>query len=343
VALHWLPVARADEAASPLTEAAVTPVPVKVLTLKSYTAAEAPRFSGRIEAGDSADLAFRVAGQIEALNVVMGDSVSNGDVLATLDPTDYRLALQAREAEYELARLGAERARTLFKRQLISEDQFDTARTRLATGRARLEQARQQLSYTQLVAPFEGSIAFTYAMPSEVVAAQQPILTLQDITRLDVRFNLPQHYQTLLESPTPATFELEFDLLPGEWVQASVKEVQLQPDPETNSYRVTLMAGEPGNFSPRPGMSVTVRMSHPSLMEGRWLLPREALFDRAADLAHVWRIDDTTGTLVRTAVRLDGAGMLLEGLEPGDRIVAAGVADLREGQKVRAWVREGGL
>jgi RND family efflux transporter MFP subunit len=314
-----------------------------VLSVRGYTPEESPRFAGRVEAGDSAQLAFRVAGQIRHLNVHMGEVVEQGAVLAELDPTDYLLNLEAREAEYEVARLAAERSRSLHRRQLISEDQFDTAQTRLATTRARLEQAREQLSYSKLIAPFEGNVAFTYAMPSEVVAAQQPVLTLQDTRTLDIRFNLPPRYQPLLSGDTPASFKVEFDLMPGVLHQARFQEVSLQPDRDTNSYRVTLVVDDPEDFTLRPGMSVSVRLYHVSFQAGRWALPEEALFDRSGTTAHVWRIDADEQRVHKTAITLDESGYLLEGLAPGDRIVAAGVARLSEGQVVQPWVREGGL
>jgi hypothetical protein len=67
------------------------------------------------------------------------------------------------------------------KKILVSEDVYDTTQTLMATSRARLEQARERLSHSQLRAPFNGSVAF-YALPSEVVASTQPILYLQDIS-----------------------------------------------------------------------------------------------------------------------------------------------------------------
>ena len=124
---------------------------------------------------------------------------------------------------------------------------------------------------------------------------------------------------------------------------ADYKEVHLQPDPDTNSYPMTLVLRRPDNFTPRPGMSVKIRLHHPSLFTGSWVLPREALFERAGQVAHVWRIDQSTMIIHKTRISLDHAGVVSEGLQAGDRIVAAGVDRLSEGQKVRVWVREGGL
>jgi RND family efflux transporter MFP subunit len=329
------------EARLPPAPARVSPTPVKVLT--AYTAAEVPEFPGRVEAGESALLAFRVAGQIQAMSVRMGDTVQPGQVLAELDPTDYRLRLEARQAEFDLAQLGAERASTLYAKKLISEDQFDTAQTLLATSRARLEQAKEQLSFCQLKAPFVGNIAFTYAMPSEIVGPQQAVINLQDTSSLEIHFNLPPRYQPLLNANDRATFGVSSELLPGVQLQARYKEAGMRPDPDTNSYPVTLTVAPDGGQALWPGMPARVQLQHPTLFTGKWMPPAEALFERSGDSAHVWRIDDDTMTIKRVAVQLNASGVLLGGLQPGDRIVAAGVDRLREGQKVRAWVREGGL
>ena len=117
----------------------------------------------------------------------------------------------------------------------------------------------------------------------------------------------------------------------------------MQPDPDTNSYPVTLLVTSPADFSAMPGMPASVRLHHPSLSDTRWAPPAEALFDRSGEVAHVWRIDTSNMTIQKVAVELDAGGVLLAGLSPGDQIVAAGVDRLQEGQRVRPWVREGGL
>lgn len=314
---------------------------VKVIT--AFKASEAPSFPGRVEAGDSALLAFRVAGELRELKVRMGDRVREGQVLAKLDPTDYQLNLDARQAEFDLARLEADRASTLYAQQLISEDQHDTAQTRLATSGAKLELAREELSFCQLTAPFAGAIAFTYAMPSEIVGPQQPVLNLQDISTLEIRFNLPPRYQPLLQGGERAVFSASFELMPDVLLEARLKEMGMQPDPDTNSYPVTLLVDSPADFSARPGMPVSVGLHHSGLSQGRWQVPPEALFNRSASTASVWRIAPSTMTVHSTPIELDSGGTLLSGLSPGDQIVAAGVNRLREGQRVRPWVREGGL
>jgi RND family efflux transporter MFP subunit len=317
------------------------PVPIKVIT--AYIDTEVPEFPGRVDAGNSALLAFRVAGQLSELKVRMGERVEMGAVLAELDPTDFQLNLDARQAEYDLARLEAERASTLYQQELISEDQYDISQTALATSRASLEQAREQLSFCKLTAPFGGAIAFTYAMPSENVTPQQAIVNLQDTSSLEIQFNLPPRFHSLLKGDDRANFSVMFELMPGIYLDARYKEENMQPDPDTNSYPVTLQVAAPDDFSARPGMPVSVRLHHHSLAQDRWIPPVEAMFGREGNSAQVWRIDPTTMTVHQAELVLDADGVLLSGLQPGDQIVAAGVDRLEEGQRVRPWLREGGL
>lgn len=319
------------------------PTPVKVLVYKPASADEVPTFPGKVAAGDSALLSFRVAGQISGFKVQMGDRVAPGVLLAELDTTDYKLQLDARWAEFELAQLEAERTQALHAQQLISEDAHDRAKAGLATSQAKLEQARKLLSFCKLTAPFAGVIAFTYAMPHEVVGPQQPILNLQDLSTLEIRFNLPPRFWSLLHGEEKASFSVTFDLMPGVVQEAQYKESDMQPDPDTNSYPVILAVDSPDGLSARPGMPVTIRLHHPDLSSSGWMLPNEALLERSQGDGSVWRIDPVSMTVHKIAVTLAADGTLLSGLERGDQIVAAGVDRLREGQQVQHWVREGGL
>ena len=157
------------------------------------------------------------------------------------------------------------------------------------------------------------------------------------------RFNLPPRYQPLLREEGQATFMVSHELLPEARMQGVFKEVGMRPDPDTNSYPVTLTVDSPRDFTVAPGMPVQVQLWHPQLSAGNWRPPAEALFQRADGMAHVWRIDESSMRIDKVQVQLDATGALLGGLSPGDRIVAAGVDRLSQGQQVRVWVREGGL
>ncbi|MBY5920135.1 efflux RND transporter periplasmic adaptor subunit [Ferrimonas balearica] len=316
--------------------------PVKILQVPQNHNALSHRFSAQIEAGDRAQLAFRVPGQINAINVRMGEPVTQGAILATLDPTDYLIAVEARQAEYQLARVRLARTEQLFAQQLTSEDQRDRAQTELTVAQARLDQAKTDLAYTQLVAPFDGAVSLTHKRAHEVAGANEPVLNLQGDQALDIAFNLPGQYARLLSDAQPVQFSVRFAHHPGLQLPARYKESDAQPDRDTNSFRVILSVERPDNINLLPGMAAEVEASLPTDDRPLWFLPSEAIVARDGQRVTVWQVDEDD-RLVPLDLILNSQGAVVSGADAGTRLVAAGAQELKAGQKVRHWVREGGL
>ncbi|MBY6185777.1 efflux RND transporter periplasmic adaptor subunit [Marinobacter hydrocarbonoclasticus] len=316
--------------------------PVKVVEVPRTHSALSRPFSAQIEASDRAQLAFRVSGQIDQFHVRMGQTVKQGQVLATLDPNDYLIAVEARQAEYELAKVRLERTERLFKQRLTSEDERDRAQTELTVAQARLDQAKTDLSYTQLVAPFDGAVSLTHKRAFEIAGANEPVLNLQGDRVLDLAFNLPSQYADMLSPDANVQFSVQFADLPGLQLSARFKESDASPDRDTNSFRVILSIERPDTLNLLPGMAAEVTASVPTLSNDAWFLPQEAIVARDGQRVTVWQLDDN-GRLAPLDLILDDRGAVLSGAQPGARLVAAGATELKAGQKVRHWVREGGL
>lgn len=90
--------------------------PVKLLAVDDLSVAESDAFLARIDATYRAQLSFQVGGEIKQLLVKMGEEVSQGDVLVTLDPKDLQLALNAAQAQYSLAKTEWQRAKQLYEK-----------------------------------------------------------------------------------------------------------------------------------------------------------------------------------------------------------------------------------
>lgn len=316
--------------------------PVKILEVPQAQGTLSHRFSAQIEASNRAQLAFRVGGQIDQIDVRMGETVKQGQVLATLDPTDYLIAVEARQAEFELANVRLQRTERLFAEQLTSEDQRDRAQTELTVAQARLEQAKTDLAYTHLVAPFDGAVSLTHKRAFEVVGANEPVLNLQGDRVLDIAFNLPSQYARLLSQADQAQFSARFADRPGLQLSARFKESDAQPDRDTNSFRVILSVDRPEAENLLPGMAAEVTISLPQDGDNAWFLPAEAIVARDGQRVTVWQVDEGD-RLIPLDLILDNRGAVLSGAEPGTRLVAAGADELEAGQRVRHWVREGGL
>ena len=165
---------------------------VKTITLSSEDRGGFREFPAVVEASEDATLAFRVSGELNSLNVTAGQHVEAGDILATLDPTDYQIAVDQAKANYDLAKVQFDRAKTLLDKQLASKAGFDEAQAQLKVAEAALKSAKTNLAYTELHAPFAGQVAQRYVENYESITAQQPVFSLQKNTVVDVAIQIPE-------------------------------------------------------------------------------------------------------------------------------------------------------
>lgn len=316
------------------------------------------QFPGQLAASDEVELSFRLAGHLKSLAVKQGQRVEAGQPIAELDDSDLRLRLRDRQATYDLALAQYQRIATLSERQLVARAQLDQQKAQLDSAEAALKLARQELGYARLEAPFGGVIAQLPAQNHQMLQPKQPVAILQSADTLDVQFQLPE---SLLERVDGASLRSDYRPLvrlarvPGREFAAHYKEHSTRPDPATLSYTVTLTIERPADVTLLPGMSATVEVDFSRLGRAAPAIirvPVEAVFsadNTEPGRSQVWVVkgDGDALHVERREVRLGQPGrdgiQVLSGLQPGERIVAAGTVELREGQPVRAWQRERGL
>jgi RND family efflux transporter MFP subunit len=318
--------------------------PVKLLALKDLSVEDSDAFLARIDATHRAQLSFQVGGAVEQLLVRMGHEVKTGDVLATLDPKDLQLALDSSQAQYALAKTQWQRAKSLYSKKLISTDEYDRQETQYKAALASFEQAKTDLSYTKIQAPFDGVVSYTYVKAFQVVGEKQEILNLIDNTTLDVSFTLPVTYveSVSLASLQNADMWVTMDSEPGERLPGKFKEISTQPNPDTNSYEAIVTITRPSDRNLLTGMTGQVHIAKQNLSNGM-TLPESAWVDKDMHQGAVWVMDGTTQQVRKVTLALNESGSVEAGLDTEDYVVIAGVERLVEGQVVKAWVREGGI
>ena len=333
---------------------AEAPAPRPVLSV--VVAAETARvvgFTGTVEARYRSDLGFRVLGRVTSRQANVADIVKRGQILATLDPVAYQLGLRSAQAELASATAQLENAattearqRTLLLQNVTTEAQFDAARQAresaeagVARARANLDKATEQLGYTELRADFDGVVTAVEAQLGQVV---QPGQTVMSVARPDVReavVDLPEGVARGLKAG--ARFEISLQLDPSVRTAGSVREIAPQADPSTRTLRVRVSLDKPP-ASFRLGTTVTAAVAaepRPGIE-----LPASALLERDGRTL-VWIVDPASLTVstreVGVAERDVSTVRVAGGLQPGTRVVTAGVNSLRPGQKVR--IADGGF
>ncbi len=318
--------------------------PVKLLAVKDLSVEDSDAFLARIDATHRAQLSFQVSGEIEQLLVRMGHEVKEGEVLATLDPKDLQLALDSTQAQYALAKTKWQRAKSLYSKKLISTDAYDQQETLYKGALANLEQAKTDLSYTKIIAPFDGVVSYTYVKPFQVIGEKQEILNLIDNTSLDVSFTLPVTYaeSVSLSSLQNADMWVTMDSEPDKRIPGTFKEISTQPNSDTNSYEAIVTITRPSDRNLLTGMTGQVHIAKQNVSKAM-ALPESAWVNKDMNQGVVWVMDGTTRQVQKMTLSLNEGGGIEAGLDSEDYVVVAGVERLVEGQVVKAWVREGGI
>ncbi len=318
--------------------------PVKLLAVKDLTVDDSDAFLARIDATYRAQLSFQVGGEVEKLLVRMGQGVEKGEVLATLDPKDLQLALDAAQAQYALAKTQWERAESLYSKKLISTDSYDQKETQYKAALASFEQAKTDLSYTKIQAPFEGVVSYTYVKPYQVVGEKQEILNLIDNTTLDVSFTLPVSYaeSVSLSALQNAEMWVTMDSEPSKRIPGKFKEISTQPNIDTNSYEAIVTITRPTDRNLLTGMTGQVHIAKQN-KSNAMTLPTSAWVNKQESQGEVWVMDSSTQQVSKVTLSLNESGAIESGLDNNDYVVIAGVERLVEGQVVKAWIREEGI
>ena len=305
-------------------------------------------YSGEVRARYENDLAFRVGGKVVARYVDVGAQVTRGQALARLDPQDAQLGvdtarsqLAAAAADHDLAAAEVERYRDLYARRFVSRAVLDARETTFNTTKARLEQAKAQVStarnqsaYTALVAEANGVITSVNLEPGQVVSAGQPVMRFARPEEKEVAINVPE--SRLAELRDAAEILVRVWAAPDQRYRGRIREIAPTADPATRTFAAKITVLE-ANGTVRLGMTANVALGDGAATQVI-TLPLTAL-TQADGKPAVWVFDPLTSKVnlrpvVVGAYREDGV-VVRDGLRPGEIVVTVGVHKLLPDETVR--------
>ena len=328
--------------------------PVRVQQVFATGGARVRNFSGVAQAGVESKISFKVGGTIQRVVVEVGREVRAGQLIAVMDPEDFRL--QEQDAEASLAQAKAqerraaadyERVRGLYENRNASKQDLDAARATHesavagveSTGK-RLELATRQLGYTRLTAPVDASVASVDIEVNENVKAGQVIVMLTSGSELEVQTAIPEILIAQIREGDEVT--ITFDALPGRDIPGRVTEVGVASTGMATTFPVTVRLNT-SIPDVRSGMAADVafRFDTGSASERYIVLSVAVGEDRDGRYVYVVKpgTEAGVGIVRRTPVStgdLVGQGVeIFDGLADGDYVVTAGVSKLVDDQKVR--------
>ena len=322
---------------------------VRTAEIRYDKAKETNRYTGTVQARHEVDQAFRVGGKVMARKVDVGQTVREGDVLAVLDETDYRLAEEASRQQSIAAATQARQAESDRRRNetLIDDGAVSTSddeQTRTAAVRAKaaaeaaarqLELARNRLKYTVLRASRSGVVTAVKAESGQVVAEGQPVVSIANPGEPEIVVDVPEDHVASFKT---ARYTASLAAAPDETFDVALRELAPQAAAQTRTYRARL---KPVTARQLPlGATATLVANRNSGEQAVAKIPASAITQSKGQPA-LWVVHRTgtepVGTVELTEVAVHGYRndeVLVSGLPAGALVVTAGVQKMAPGMRV---------
>lgn len=289
-----------------------------------------------LEAEKEAVVLARVTGVVERLLAEEGDDVREGQALLVVANDEYRLRVAQAESRTANLRARYDRLEAMVAGQLVTEEEFQSARAELASAEADEGLARLNLSYTTVKAPFSGRVTARHVGVGQNLAVGTELFALADFQPLLGRVHVPAKEFARLQAEQPVELVLDSD---GTRLDGRIKLVSPVIDPASGTIKLTIEVDRyPAGT--RPGDFAQVKVVT-ERREGVVLVPREAMLtDKGESVVFV--VGDPSGgatvaerRVVEPGFTDDVRAQVVSGLSAGEQVVVRGQRSLKHGATVR--------
>ncbi len=305
---------------------------VKLATAEKVEETSMLSFPGVVQGVHDISVGFKTAGQIESIGVKQGDYVKKGQLLAQLDPSDYKLALDAYEIQYHQLNDEVSRMEQMYKAKTISANDYEKAKAGLEQLEIQVQAYKNKVEYTRLYAPVSGYIQSVNNDPSEMIDAGSPLFSLIDNSKYEVVADIPANQYVDKELFT--NFYMSSQYLGGEKLPLSL--ISISPKADGSQLYQMRFAIDSSADKITAGMNVELHIEKENTAyTGKYTITPHAVFTKN-EKTYVWIYDN--GKINSKEVRVEGidknGDFYISGVNDKVRIVSAGVHILHEGETV---------
>lgn len=347
VAFLALPACSQDKSAQEAANHNV--IAIKTGTVRHAQQREFVPVSGTVATPDApVQVAFLVPGKVVQVTPREGDYVKKGQLLAAIDPLDYRLALQAASAQAGQAKVALERSQDeynrmkfLYESRSLAENDFEKfkavflgAKQQLDLALANQGLAQKRLDDAKLHAPADGFISRRGIEPGQTASPGHPVFEIVQLDPMEITVGVPETDIHLVK--IGQTANIAIPALPGKSFEGTVRVVNVSADPQTRTYMTRIAVPNPGHFL-RVGMVAQAQIQGDKMVD-LMTLPAETILKDPQGVTIVFVYYPEKGRVYARRVEtgaVHGREIVIKsGLAGNEAVVFAGQGKLRDGAAV---------
>ncbi len=286
---------------------------------------------GNASANEAIEIHPEITARLTSINFEEGRFVNAGDPLVELENVEPLADLASARARLVDSQSQYRRSQELFKTNAVAESQLQQLEAQREADRAAVAAAEARVEDTVIKAPFSGWLGLRRVSAGSLVSPATVITTLDDTSSIKLDFDIPEIYLSRIEKGLGVTARSA--AWPDKQFVGTVTAVDSRVDPVSRSVMIrSMIPNEEGDL--RAGMFLTVTLLKENI--DALMIPEQALVpERSTQSVMVVGADNIVEQrLVKTGRRRPGEVEILEGLEPGERIIIEGTQKARDGKPV---------
>lgn len=314
----------------------VAPVNVKIETAGSAANTSNRSYVGEVEAGSSTAVSSLAPGTVTKVLVEEGQHVSEGQVVAIIDPTQARNTLESARAVLRQADDAYKRMKVLHDKKAVSEMDFVSVESKLQQAKSAVSMANKAVEDCNLKAPCSGVIGKKYVESGMTVLPSQPICNILNVGVLKVKISVPEKEVGLFSANTRTKISVA---ALNQTFNGGRVEVGVEGSSVSRTYDVFVHIAN-GGGKLRPGMVCDVVLDGVPASVGASSsvvkLPITAVHRRASGDMFVWKLENGKAKRVKVTPGASAGDRIeiAEGVASGDQIIVEGHQKLSEGSEV---------
>ena len=297
-------------------------------------------FQGTLETDKNIVMYPEIPGLLKSINVVEGQPVKKGDVLAVISDSGLIDQLQQLEIQLALAKTTYERQNRLWEQKIGSEMQFLQAKTQYLSLEKSIAQMKDQVAKTTISAPFDGIVDHLLAdVGSSLAPGMTPVVRVINLDEMKVSAQIPEIHLNNIKKAAKVAVNIP---VLNKTLAAEIKAVGNFINPNNRSFRVEIgLENNTGDL--KPNMTVLLNINDYK-NEAAILIPSKNILEDQAGAKYVYTLEDVPGqegmhkaikTFVKTGKSSDNKTEILEGLSAGDQLVEDGIRLVKDQQLVK--------
>jgi len=308
------------------------PANVVLLDVAPTTIQDRINLPGVIEPWEDLTVLSKIHGTVIKVEVSEGDTVTKGQVIARIDPDDFRIAEDSARATFELATANYNRLTRLFEKGIIPKAKIENLEAQVKTSKAALENAALMLSRCTIKAPISGVIRRLDAKEGLLLSVSDPVAEILQVDRVKAVVGIPESDVALVRNIKEVNLTIQ--ALDNKEVVGRHHFLASSPEVGARVYRFELAIDNKDNLI-MPGMFFRAKLVK-RVIEDTVAVPLFTVIKRE-DQQFVFVEEDGVAKKqpVELGIMEGWLVQITEGLSPGSRVVVEGHRDIEHGYKLK--------